>query len=238
MQHLIPSFKRQTLVIRPEALFLAQKTSYYESQQSVRLSCDRTTLVLKRARHPKLGSKQYPTASRRSRAQLHNNLPNLSLLQQVFFKSQKYTQAQHKMASYTSTPLFGGALIVDLPSTFADVRCVTPFPSTNVRLIHVISTIRQVPDHQEVYLDKDGFTSIIFDITERVGLPGRGPAVDGAALTTHLEDIVASDIDTVQVWNTSNTQFSKLPYAFFSPLSLLKPLANKRILRSRVDASQ
>ncbi|PMD20495.1 putative ran guanine nucleotide release factor [Hyaloscypha hepaticicola] len=116
------------------------------------------------------------------------------------------------MASYTSTPLFGGALIVDLPSTFADV-----------------STIRQVPDHQEVYLDKDGFTSIIFDITERVGLPGSGPAVDGAALTTHLEDIVASDIDTVQVWNTSNTQFSKLPYAFFSPISLLKPLANRRI---------
>jgi len=98
------------------------------------------------------------------------------------------------MASYNSTPLFGGALIVDLPTTFADV-----------------STIRQVPDHQEVYLDKDGFTSIIFDITERVGLSGSGPAVDGAALTTHLEDIVDSDTDTVKVWNTSNTQFSKLP---------------------------
>ncbi|TVY46642.1 putative ran guanine nucleotide release factor [Lachnellula occidentalis] len=99
------------------------------------------------------------------------------------------------MSSFRSTPLFGGALIVDLPSTFADV-----------------STIRQVPDHQEVYLDKDGFTSIIFDITERVGAPGSGPAVDGAALTTHLEDIVDSDDDTVKVWNTSNTQFSKLPF--------------------------
>jgi hypothetical protein len=82
------------------------------------------------------------------------------------------------------------------------------------------STIRQVPDHQEVYLDKDGFTSIIFDITERVGLSGSGPAVDGAALTTHLEDIVDSDTDTVKVWNTSNTQFSKLP---FVPLSTLLP---------------
>ncbi|CAG8954179.1 hypothetical protein HYALB_00001294 [Hymenoscyphus albidus] len=96
--------------------------------------------------------------------------------------------------SFRSTPLFGGALIVDLPSNFADV-----------------STIRQVPDHQEVYLDKDGFTSIIFDITERVGQPGSGPAIDGAALTTHLEDIVDSDDDTVQVWSTTNTQFSKLP---------------------------
>ncbi|EPE25981.1 Mog1p/PsbP-like protein [Glarea lozoyensis ATCC 20868] len=96
--------------------------------------------------------------------------------------------------TFRSTPLFGGALIVDLPSNFADV-----------------STIRQVPDHQEVYLDKDGFTSIIFDIVERVGQPGSGPAIDGAALTTHLEDIVDSDDDTVKVWNTSNTQFSKLP---------------------------
>jgi len=98
------------------------------------------------------------------------------------------------MTTFSSTPLFGGALIVDLPSKFADV-----------------STIRQVPDHQEVYLDKDGFTSIIFDITERVGVAGSGPAVDGAALTTHLEDIVDSEIDIVKVWKTTTTQFSRLP---------------------------
>ncbi|ATZ47310.1 Bcmog1 [Botrytis cinerea B05.10] len=98
------------------------------------------------------------------------------------------------MTTYSSTPLFGGALIVDLPSTFADV-----------------STIRQVPDHQEVYLDKDGFTSIIFDITERVGTAGSSPATDGAAMTTHLEDIVDSDLDTVKVWSITDTKFSKLP---------------------------
>ncbi|KAH8819572.1 hypothetical protein F5884DRAFT_659529 [Xylogone sp. PMI_703] len=98
------------------------------------------------------------------------------------------------MTTYTSTPLFGGALIVDLPSNFADV-----------------SDIRQVPNNQEVFLDKDGFTSIIFDITERVGVAGSGPAIDGAALTTHLEDIVDSDIDTVKVWSTTDTVFSKLP---------------------------
>lgn len=84
--------------------------------------------------------------------------------------------------------------------------------------------IRQVPDHQEVYLDKDGFTSIIFDITERVGLPGSGPAVDGAALTTHLEDIVDSDVDTVKVWNTSNTQFSKIPFVPFPSFLNPKPI--------------
>ncbi|KAH8595176.1 hypothetical protein B0O99DRAFT_623397 [Bisporella sp. PMI_857] len=98
------------------------------------------------------------------------------------------------MATYRSTRLFGGALTVDLPSSFVDV-----------------STMRQVPDHQEVYLDKDGFTSIIFDITERVGKAGSSPAIDGAAMTTHLEDIVDSDTDAVKVWSTANTVFSKLP---------------------------
>lgn len=60
-------------------------------------------------------------------------------------------------------------------------------------------------------MDKDGWASIIIDITKRVGGPGSGPAIDGAAMTAHLEDIVAPDIDTVQVWQSSNTEFSKLP---------------------------
>ncbi|KAI0005219.1 hypothetical protein F4779DRAFT_621137 [Xylariaceae sp. FL0662B] len=97
------------------------------------------------------------------------------------------------MASYKATPLFGGALVCDLPATFADV-----------------STLRQVPDHQEVYIDKDGFTSIIFEITERVGGPGSNAEIDGQALTTHLEDLVQDDIDRVKVWNTTPTLFSRL----------------------------
>jgi len=95
---------------------------------------------------------------------------------------------------FRSTPLFAGALIADLPTTFADV-----------------STIRQVPDNQEVYLDKDGFTSIVFDITERVGPAGSSDETDGEALTTHLEEIVESDLDTIKVWSTTRTRFSKLP---------------------------
>ncbi|KAI2471156.1 Mog1p/PsbP-like protein [Annulohypoxylon bovei var. microspora] len=97
------------------------------------------------------------------------------------------------MTSYKSTPLYGGALICDLPSSFADV-----------------SAIRQVPDNQEVYIDKDGFTSIIFDIAERFGGPGTGPEIDGRALTTHLEDLVGDDLDRVKVWNTTPTLFSRL----------------------------
>ncbi|KAB5542413.1 hypothetical protein GE09DRAFT_1037028 [Coniochaeta sp. 2T2.1] len=95
---------------------------------------------------------------------------------------------------YTPTPLFGGALVVDLPSNFADV-----------------SKLREVPDNQEVWIDKDGFTSIIFDITERVGPSGSSLENDGKALTIHLEDLVGTDIETVKVWNTTETEFSAIP---------------------------
>ncbi|OAA81914.1 Mog1/PsbP/DUF1795, alpha/beta/alpha sandwich [Akanthomyces lecanii RCEF 1005] len=72
------------------------------------------------------------------------------------------------------------------------------------------SKLRQVPDNQEVWIDEDGFTSIIFDMTERVGGSGRGPEIDGRAITTHLEELVGSDIDSVKIWNTAETEFSRL----------------------------
>lgn len=97
------------------------------------------------------------------------------------------------MPSYKRTPLFGGALEGDLPANFADV-----------------SKLRQVPDNQEVFIDKDGFTSIIFDITERVGGPGCSDEIDGRALTTHLEELVGTDVDSIKVWNSTETHFSKL----------------------------
>ncbi|KAG5985310.1 hypothetical protein E4U55_006790 [Claviceps digitariae] len=97
------------------------------------------------------------------------------------------------MPAYVGTTLYGGAIVCDLPEKFADV-----------------SKLRQVPDNQEVWIDKNGFTSIIFDITERVGGPGHGPEIDGRAMTTHLEDMVGSDIDTVKIWNTAETEFSRL----------------------------
>ncbi|KAL6877226.1 Mog1p/PsbP-like protein [Trichoderma longibrachiatum] len=97
------------------------------------------------------------------------------------------------MSSYRNIPLYGGAVTCDLPKRFADV-----------------SKLRQVPDNQEVWIDKDGFTSIIFEITERVGEPGSGPEIDGRAMTTHLEDMVGSDINTVKIWNTAETDL-KLP---------------------------
>ncbi|KAK7960511.1 hypothetical protein PG996_011157 [Apiospora saccharicola] len=97
------------------------------------------------------------------------------------------------MTTYQGTPLFGGALVCDLPSNFADV-----------------SKLRQVPDNQEVWIDRDGFTSLVFEIDERVGEKGNGPEIDGLAMTTHLEEIVGDDIERTKVWNTTPTLFSKL----------------------------
>ncbi|KAF7563765.1 hypothetical protein G7046_g351 [Stylonectria norvegica] len=103
------------------------------------------------------------------------------------------------MPEFISTPLFGGAIVCDLPGKFADV-----------------SKLRQVPDNQEVWIDQDGFTSIIFDITERVGGAGSGPEIDGRAMTTHLEDMVGSDIDTVKIWNTAETEAGTPAYTLIS----------------------
>ncbi|KAI9861512.1 MAG: hypothetical protein M1824_002404 [Vezdaea acicularis] len=52
-------------------------------------------------------------------------------------------------SSSTPTPLFGGAITVDLPPNFLDV-----------------SDIRQVPSHQEVFLSSTSLSSITLDILE------------------------------------------------------------------------
>ncbi|KAH0544002.1 hypothetical protein FGG08_001769 [Glutinoglossum americanum] len=93
------------------------------------------------------------------------------------------------MATYNKVDLFGGAITVDLPDGYADV-----------------SDIRQVPDHQEVYLDKDGFASIIFDLTEQPD----SVTTDEAALKLHLDDIFDSD-DDVKLWYQNTTRLLHFP---------------------------
>ncbi|KAI6368046.1 hypothetical protein MCOR25_004729 [Pyricularia grisea] len=114
---------------------------------------------------------------------------------------------------YKKTRLFGGAIVAEIPAQFADV-----------------SKIRQVPDNQEVFIDKDGFTSIIVEITERVGGPGSSAEIDGKALSVHLEEIVGSEIDGVKVWNTTDTEFtllgSKIPA--YTLIATQTPKADKR----------
>lgn len=97
------------------------------------------------------------------------------------------------MTKFKKASLFGGAITVDLPATFADV-----------------SKVRPVPDNQEVWIDQDGFTSVIFDITERVDRKGASLEDDGKALATHLEELIDPAVDALKVWNTVETQFTRL----------------------------
>ncbi|KAK4994355.1 hypothetical protein LTR66_005600 [Elasticomyces elasticus] len=93
------------------------------------------------------------------------------------------------MAAFKRVQLFGGAIVADLPANFANV-----------------SDIRQVPDHQEVYLDRDGLTSIIFDILEQVDV-----GTDTDALQYHLKDIVGEDAEQTKIWTSNAAVFSELP---------------------------
>jgi len=67
------------------------------------------------------------------------------------------------------------------------------------------SDLRQIPDHQEVYLDKEGFTSITFDILERVD----SVANDEEALKYHLEDMTDSE-GHLQVLSSGSVKLSYL----------------------------
>ncbi|QDS71537.1 hypothetical protein FKW77_005326 [Venturia effusa] len=98
------------------------------------------------------------------------------------------------MSGFKSTELFGGALVADLPATFSD-----------------ISTIRQVPDHQEIYLDPNGFTNIIIEVNERVS--AEDACTDMEALKYHFKDIVASETDEVKFWSEDAANLTKMPDA-------------------------
>jgi len=113
------------------------------------------------------------------------------------------------MTTFNNVDLFGGAMVAELPSGFADV-----------------SNIRQVPDNQEVYLDKDGFTSIMFDITERLDDAG----TDDEALKAHFQDIIESS-DGVKVWSSDVTKLINLPDGVpsYTLVATKQPVAGERV---------
>jgi hypothetical protein len=71
------------------------------------------------------------------------------------------------------------------------------------------SNIRQVPDNQEVYLDGEGFTSVVVEILEREEKP------DNEALEYHLRDLVEDEEDDAaektKVWWRGEAVGGKLP---------------------------
>lgn len=83
------------------------------------------------------------------------------------------------------------------------------------------SQIREIPDHQEVYLDRDGFTSITIDILERVD----HPATDEEALTYHLLDIT-DETDQLCIASTNPAELSKHLVPAYSLIASTSPTPN------------
>ncbi|KAF2466798.1 Mog1p/PsbP-like protein [Lindgomyces ingoldianus] len=91
--------------------------------------------------------------------------------------------------SFKSPELYGGAITVELPAGFVDA-----------------SGIRQIPDHQEVYLDSNSYSSIVFDILERVEKPD-----DEAALQYHFADLIEGTGDETNVLGQGKATMLKMP---------------------------
>ena len=73
------------------------------------------------------------------------------------------------MAKYANRRLYGGAITVDLPQDYIDA-----------------SDLRQVPDHQEVFLSPKTLTSVIFEINQYLNT-----ANDANAVHFHFTDVIA-----------------------------------------------
>lgn len=98
--------------------------------------------------------------------------------------------------TYQKTPLYGGAITAELPTSFGDVRYIYPaylpyhFSHHSEHGLTVTnSDIRQIPDNQEVYLHRTHLTSIVFDILERVQSPDHPCSTDHEALLYHYRDV-------------------------------------------------
>jgi hypothetical protein len=71
-------------------------------------------------------------------------------------------------SSFGTRELYGGAITTEIPTTMIDA-----------------SDIRQIPDHQEVFLSNTTLTSLIFEINQLVKQP------DPSALYFHFTDVIA-----------------------------------------------
>ncbi|KAL4910769.1 hypothetical protein BDW74DRAFT_2424 [Aspergillus multicolor] len=105
------------------------------------------------------------------------------------------------MTTFTTQDLYGGAIKAIIPERWLDA-----------------SELRQIPDHQELFLSPTTLSNLIFEINERVSeqvalsalqanpnpdvleFLGSGPqTVDKAAALYHLNDIRDGDADTLRI---------------------------------------
>lgn len=71
------------------------------------------------------------------------------------------------------------------------------------------SQIREVPDHQEVYLDIAGYSSVVVEILEYVN-----KGSDEEALQYHFGDLVEGTGDSTTIIKQENVIFKNLRYVF------------------------
>ncbi|KAJ4290957.1 hypothetical protein N0V90_010153 [Kalmusia sp. IMI 367209] len=91
--------------------------------------------------------------------------------------------------AFKTVDLYGGAITVDLPTGYGDA-----------------SQIREVPDHQELYLDENGYSSVIFEILQYVQKP-----TDAEALQYHFADLVDDTGDQTNMLEQETTSMKKTP---------------------------
>lgn len=113
--------------------------------------------------------------------------------------------------TYTQHDLYGGAITVSLPTDLVDA-----------------SDLREIPDHQEVFLREHTLSSIIFEINEyqtsnHISTTGSSPVVDqpqaitdSLAATHHLTDTVQSpDYIVEESLSTGSVSLTKPSVAAF-----------------------
>ncbi|KAL2785186.1 putative Ran-interacting protein Mog1 [Aspergillus keveii] len=121
------------------------------------------------------------------------------------------------MASYTHKELYGGAINAVIPGGWLDA-----------------SDLRQIPDHQELFLSPTTLSNLIIEINERVSeetalaslqsnpnpdILGRNPeaspeTIDKAAALYHLNDIRDGDADRLRIVTPPQpVSLAKLPRA-------------------------
>ena len=85
-------------------------------------------------------------------------------------------------------------------------RCITVCG----KLTELESNFRQVPDHQEVFLDPNGPTTIIVELNERVN-DGDHAFDDDKALKYHFEDVASDGDDNTKLQPSSVATLPNLP---------------------------
>ena len=114
------------------------------------------------------------------------------------------------MADFDIRELFGGAIISRLPRDYIDA-----------------SDLRQIPDHQEVFLSPKTLTSIIIEINQYVPFPD-----DAAAVHYHFKDVMPTtdrlESDLATPMQVDMPAMKDYP-TYFLTGTIIEPVVDKKV---------